>query len=79
MPISKYFGGKGKKVMAAMKETYPDPKKAKEVFYATANKRGETPGMQTGGAVHADGSYKLNAGEIVQRRTHQRDNRTDPS
>lgn len=42
MPLSKYFHGKGRKVMAAMKKTY-GAKKAKRVFYATAAKRGENP------------------------------------
>jgi hypothetical protein len=43
MPISKYFKGSGEKVMSSMKKTYKDPKKAKQVFYATANKRGVAP------------------------------------
>ena len=38
MPIGKYFGGHGDEVMSSMKSTYKDPKKAKQVFYATANK-----------------------------------------
>ena len=38
MPISKYYGGKGEKVMSNMKETYGSDEKAKEVFYAKANK-----------------------------------------
>ena len=37
MPLSKYFKGHGEKVMQSMKETYKDPEKAREVFYATAN------------------------------------------
>lgn len=37
MPISKYYGGHGEKVMASMKKQYGD--KAEEVFYATANKK----------------------------------------
>ncbi len=37
MPISEYFKGEGDKVMKSMKKTY-GPKKAKQVFYATANK-----------------------------------------
>jgi hypothetical protein len=37
MPIGKYFGGKGDKVMNEMKERYGD-KKGKSVFYATSNK-----------------------------------------
>lgn len=44
MPIGKYFHGHGNEVMADMKKTYSDPKKAKSVFYATANKRKENPG-----------------------------------
>jgi len=39
MPLSKHFGGKGAKVMASMRGTYPTKKKAEEVFYATENKR----------------------------------------
>lgn len=38
MPLSKYFHGSGEKVMKSMKKTYGS-EKAKEVFYATANKR----------------------------------------
>ena len=37
MPVSKYFKGKGEKVMKSMKKQYVS-KKGKEVFYATANK-----------------------------------------
>lgn len=33
MPLTK----KGKKIMRSMRLTYKDPKKAKEVFYASAN------------------------------------------
>ncbi len=33
MPLTK----KGKKIMDKMRATYKDPKKAKEVFYASAN------------------------------------------
>ena len=39
MPVSEHYGGEGKKVMRSMMKTYPDPKKAKEVFYATENAR----------------------------------------
>jgi len=42
MPISEYFKGKGSKVLADMKSRYGD-KKAKRVFYATANSRKMTP------------------------------------
>lgn len=42
MPIDEYFGGHGEEVMASMKKTYAKKggaKKAKRVFYATANKQ----------------------------------------
>lgn len=39
MPLSKHYSGHGSKVMAMMKKTYGSAKKAKEVFYATENKR----------------------------------------
>lgn len=42
MPISKYFGGHGKQVMAAMKKEY-GMDKGERVFYATANKRKMKP------------------------------------
>jgi len=38
MPLSKYYGGHGSKVMSSMKDEYGD-KKGKSVFYATVNKR----------------------------------------
>jgi hypothetical protein len=41
MPISKYYGGHGEEVMSDMKKRYGG-KKGKSVFYATANKRGQT-------------------------------------
>lgn len=37
MPLSKYFKGKGEKVMKNMTKEYGS-KKGKQVFYATANK-----------------------------------------
>jgi hypothetical protein len=40
MPVSKYFKGHGDEVMANMTKEYR--KKAKRVFYATANKKNET-------------------------------------
>jgi len=43
MPVSKYFKGHGEEVMSNMKKQYGE-KKGKQVFYATANKRG----VQTG-------------------------------
>ena len=42
MPISKYYSGHGEKVMKEMKKEY-GPKKGERVFYATANKKGQTP------------------------------------
>lgn len=41
MPISKYFKGSGRKVMASMKKRYGE-EKGEDVFYATADKRGMT-------------------------------------
>lgn len=38
MPISKYFGGHGEKVMKNMTKEY-GAKKGKRVFYAMSNKR----------------------------------------
>jgi hypothetical protein len=43
MPLSKYFKGKGEQVMSNMQDTYKDPDKAKQVFYATAAKNGQKP------------------------------------
>jgi len=43
MPISGYFKGEGSSVMAAMLRNY-GAKKGKQVFYATANKTGMSPG-----------------------------------
>lgn len=43
MPMGKYVSGKGAEVMDSMQKTYQDPKKAKQVFYATANKNGQKP------------------------------------
>ena len=53
MPLSKYFGGRGEKVMANMKKTYPNPEKAKRVFYATANKKKKKK-RRYGGKVFGD-------------------------
>lgn len=41
MPISKYYSGHGRQVMKSMKEKYGE-EKGERVFYATANKRGQT-------------------------------------
>jgi len=43
MPIDKYYGGHGSKVMTSMMKEYGE-KKGKNVFYATANKRNAKPG-----------------------------------
>lgn len=40
MPISKYFKGKGEKVMKSMKKQYGE-KKGKSIFYALVNKQKE--------------------------------------
>lgn len=42
MPINKYFKGHGDEVMSSMEKTYGNDKKAKSVFYALANKKGQT-------------------------------------
>lgn len=42
MPKSEYFGGHGDQVAANMAKEY-GAKKGEQVFYATANKRGQTP------------------------------------
>ena len=39
MPVEEYYKGSGSKVMKSMKKRYGE-KKGKQVFYATANKRG---------------------------------------
>ena len=41
MPVSEYFKGHGKKVMDSMTKQYGE-KKGKQVFYATANKKGQS-------------------------------------
>ncbi len=46
MPVSAYYRGSGSEVMAEMKKRYGD-KGGERVFYATANKRGLTPGGKT--------------------------------
>lgn len=38
MPLSKYYGGSGAKVMKNMKKEYGE-EKGERVFYATANKK----------------------------------------
>ena len=45
MPVDKYYGGHGEKVMKSMKKQYGE-EKGKKVFYATENKRKK--GMDTG-------------------------------
>lgn len=37
MPLSKYYGGHGEKVMRSMKKKYGE-EKGEDVFYATKNK-----------------------------------------
>lgn len=43
MPVGKYYGGHGEKVMKSMKKQYGS-EKGERVFYATANKRGVDTG-----------------------------------
>ena len=50
MPIGSYYKGHGAEVMSNMQKEYGD-KKGESVFYATANKRGQTPGKAKGGPV----------------------------
>jgi len=38
MPQSRYFKGRGRKVMSSMRRRYGSSRKAKRVFYATVNK-----------------------------------------
>jgi len=45
MPVSEYFKGHGTEVMANMQKQYGG-KKGKSVFYATANKKGQTAGKK---------------------------------
>ena len=47
MPLSAYFGGKGKQVMSDMQDEYGD-NKGKQVFYATANKQDQKPKKKRG-------------------------------
>ncbi len=57
MPIDKYFKGHGDEVMSSMSKTYKDPKKAKSVFYATANAKGMKP------VASLEGAHKVLAGK----------------
>lgn len=52
MPVSKYFGGHGSEVMSNMTKQYGE-KKGKQVFYATANKKGQKPGASMHGLKQA--------------------------
>jgi len=47
VPIREYYKGKGEKVMRDMKRRYGE-EKGERIFYATANKRGLTPGGRKG-------------------------------
>lgn len=42
MPIGKYYKGHGEEVMSSMQKQYGS-EKGKQVFYATANKKGMKP------------------------------------
>lgn len=50
MPISAYFGGHGKKVMADMKDKNGEEAGERE-FYATANAQDQKPKKKRGGFV----------------------------
>ena len=47
MPLSNYYGGHGAQVMRRMVKTY-GAKRGKQVFYATANKRGKRKRKRAG-------------------------------
>ena len=47
MPLSKYFGGKGEKVMRSMKKQYGE-EKGERVFHATANKKKKKGNVNAG-------------------------------
>lgn len=59
MPLSKYFGGHGDKVMSSMKKKYGSDK-GERVFYATANKRKQGLGPSEH-VVHSSKRSKKNA------------------
>lgn len=50
MPVSKYYGGRGKDVMKKMKKRY-GKKKGKSIFYATAKKKDQEPKEKESSAV----------------------------
>lgn len=56
MPVSDYFGGSGSRVMRGMRQTYGNAKRAKSVFYATANKQRQTPKDRGEGRPYKRGS-----------------------
>ena len=65
MPLSNYdqeFGGKAgaaTKAYKNMMKEYPDPKKAKSIFYATKNKRKKQMGLvDTVSKLKSNGSLK---------------------
>lgn len=51
MPVNSYYGGHGSEVMTNMQSEYGSPAKAKQVFYATLNKRKHPKPMAYGGLV----------------------------
>lgn len=57
MPVSEYFKGGGNKVMSNMTKEYGE-KKGKQVFYATANKKGEKPGGAAHKTKHLESLHK---------------------
>jgi hypothetical protein len=47
MPVGEYFKGRGEKVMRSMTSRH-GAKRGKQIFYATANKRGMKPPSKAG-------------------------------
>jgi hypothetical protein len=57
MPKSEYFGGHGSEVQANMTKQY-GAKKGEQVFYATANKKGEKPGGHKSKSKKSKGKHR---------------------
>lgn len=58
MPLEKYYGGHGEKVMKSMKKQYGG-EKGERVFYATANKR-KRQGVDTGPSEEMKKKHNIN-------------------
>ena len=61
MPLSKHFNGHGAEVMADMRKTYKNPKKAEDVFYATENKMKHGKHMKSHGTMTKGGYGDIGA------------------